>query len=121
MRPAQLRLIEGFSSILVVHIFLLRTHYCLFSTPLIIKTHVPRMNKDAVPSGSLIAMSLSSPSLLLRRVYLSAALTCLLFLLFSYLSEGCRNLQSGWWSSNSIYSAARESQSDRKRDGDHRC
>lgn len=26
--------------------------------------------------------------------------------LFSYLTEGCRILQSGWWSSNSIYSTA---------------
>lgn len=26
--------------------------------------------------------------------------------LFSYLTEGCRILQSGWWSSNSIYPAA---------------
>lgn len=75
-------------------------------------------HKEAVLSHGLILMSLLCPSL---HVYLSAALTCLLSLLFSYLTEGCRNLQSGWWSSNSIYSAARESQSDRKRDGDHRC
>lgn len=59
--------------------------------------------------------------------------------LFSYLTEGCRMLRSGWWSSNSIYSTAQrqteragesarergsektEWDRERERDGDHRC
>jgi len=45
------------------------------------------------------------PSFFLPSVYL-CNFPCLLPSLFSNLTEGCRFLQSGWWSSNSIYSTA---------------
>ena len=41
--------------------------------------------------------------------------------LFSYLIEGCRILQSGWWSSNSIYSTAqRQTESRREKEIERR-
>lgn len=40
-------------------------------------------------------------------LFISRQLSLALFpSLFSCLTEGCRSLRSGWWSSNSIYSAA---------------
>lgn len=40
-------------------------------------------------------------------LFISLQLSLALFSsLFSCLTEGCRSLRSGWWSSNSIYSAA---------------
>lgn len=76
--------------------------------PLIIAPLPPHPKREALQAeeAASLPMFLSYPSLLLPCVYLSAALTCSLSLLFSYLTEGCRILQSGWWSSNSIYSAA---------------
>lgn len=101
----------------------------LFCFPLIIVCFPPHQSsKHTYCIGikrlfclTVLFLGLFHAHLCLYPVFISAALTCLRSPLFSYLTEGCRNLHSGWWSSNSIYSSTRESQSDRKRDGDHRC